>query len=82
MISIKTHIYSSELIKINPRVITISMSRSISMSFLKSIRSMMIPMRGARITAGNIAIAAVRATVRSEVIVIVVAVLCRSDCVP
>jgi hypothetical protein len=62
----RTHIYSNELIKINPSVIVISISRSISISFLNSIRSMIIPIKGARITAGSIAMAAVKAIVISS----------------
>jgi hypothetical protein len=63
---INTHKYSRESININPKVITISTSKSMNISFLKGMRSMTLPMRGARTTAGSIAIAAVKAMVSSS----------------
>jgi hypothetical protein len=63
---ISIHAYSKELIKINPRVIDISISKRIPISFLKSIRSTMSPISGASITAGSMAIAAVKAMVISS----------------
>jgi hypothetical protein len=52
--------------KINPNVIHISTTKSISIRVLKCIRSMTIPITGASTTAGNMAIAAVRAMVISS----------------
>lgn len=63
---ISIHTYSSESININPSVILISTSKSVNINFLKSTRSMTMPMTGAKTTAGNIAIAAVKEMVTAS----------------
>ena len=63
---ISTQTYAKESINIKPIVILNSRSRRTNMSFLKSTRSMIIPMMGANTTAGNIAIAAVNEMVTAS----------------
>ena len=52
--------------KMKPMVARISVTSRTSISLLKSMRSMTMPMSGASMTAGSIAMAAVRAMVTSS----------------
>jgi hypothetical protein len=63
---IRIQTYSNELIKINPSVMDISTKSSMPINFLNSILSIIRPMRGAKTTAGNIAMVAVTAIVISS----------------
>ncbi len=64
--TISIHTYSRESMKTKESVINISIRSSDIIKGLKEIRSMRIPISGARITAGNIDIAAVKAMVTAS----------------
>lgn len=63
---INTHTYSNESTNIKPKVILSSTMSKTPINFLNAIVSMISPIIGAKITAGSIAIVAVKAIVISS----------------